>query len=126
MRLELEPFDVTVVTIIAGTVNTHFHDNEPRFLLPEGSRYAAIQDIIAGWARGKLKPPGCSAEQFVEAIVGDIVGPWKGGILWRGPYSGSIKFMSEWVPQWCNDAILRSMNLGFKELGQHLSGTGQK
>ncbi|KAK8033809.1 oxidoreductase [Apiospora marii] len=126
MRLELEPFGVTVVAIMTGTVNTHFHDNEPRFQLPAGSRYAAIQDIIAGWASGKLKPPGISADEYVESIVDDIVGPGNGGLLWRGPYSGSIKFMSQWVPQWCNDAILRKMNLGFKELAQHLSGSGQK
>ncbi|KAK7957789.1 oxidoreductase [Apiospora saccharicola] len=126
MRLELEPFGVTVVAIMAGTVNTHFRANEPHFELPAGSRYAAIRDIIAGWASGQLKPPGISAEEYVEAIVGDIVGPGGGGLVWNGPYSGTIRFMAQWVPQWCNDAILRRMNLGFKELGEHLSEAGQK
>ncbi|KAK8052323.1 NAD(P)-binding protein [Apiospora rasikravindrae] len=128
MRLELEPFGVTVVTIMAGTINTHFHDNEPTFQMPETSRYAAIKDLIVGWANGKLKPPGIAPEPFVEPIVGDIVGPGKGGVYWRGPWTGVIKILSEWSPQWCNDAILKSdgIGLGFKELAQHLSGAERK
>ncbi|KAK7955734.1 oxidoreductase [Apiospora aurea] len=124
MRLELEPFGVTVVTLMPGAIDTHLHDNKPSFRMPEKSRYAAIKDLIAGWANGKLKPPGIAAEPFVESIIGDIVGPGQGGVFWPGPYAGTIKFLAGWSPQWCNDAILKSagINLGFKELAQHLSG----
>lgn len=79
LRLELSPFGVSVVTIMAGAVSSHFHDNEPDFKLPNRSYYAPIEEIVAGWASGKSKPGGCSPEQFAESLVEDIVGDDKGG-----------------------------------------------
>lgn len=93
LRLELSPFDVDVITIITGTVDSHFHDNDVKLKLPDGSRYAPIEEIIAGWASGKSVPKGCSTEEFAEGLVDNyaIVGNSKlggnGKLIWKGPYS---------------------------------------
>ncbi|KAK7754269.1 hypothetical protein SLS62_003847 [Diatrype stigma] len=117
LRLELSPFGVSVVTIMTGIVNTHFHANEPDFILPEGSRYEPIKEIVTSWATGESKPSGGSAEQFAESILGDIVGDGKGGVVWRGRYAGSTRFFVNWLPTWCQD-LGAYLGYGLKELAQ--------
>lgn len=97
LRLELSPFGVSVVTIMTGVVTTQFHENDA-FSLPQTSRYAVIKEIISSWANGKAKPKGCSAEQFAESLLEDIVGKGKGGVVWKGPHAGAIKAMVKWLP----------------------------
>ncbi len=123
LRLELSPFDVSVVTIMAGVVTTHFHDNEPGFKLPEGSLYAPIEEIIAGWASGKSKPRGCTPEQFAESLVGEVVGDGKSGMVWKGPHAAGIKFLLNWLPSWCQDTAM-SINQGLQEFKQN--GVGKQ
>ncbi len=121
LRLELSPFGVSVATVMIGVVNSHFHDNQEGFKLPEGSRYAPIEEIIAGWVAGTSKPGGCTAEEFAESLVNDIVAEGKGGMLWRGPHAGSIKILTNWLPSWSQDAAM-SVNQGLKELSQDVAG----
>ncbi|XXH05691.1 ATP-binding cassette long-chain fatty acid transporter pxa1 [Hypoxylon texense] len=125
LRLELSPLGVSVTTIMAGAIATHFHDNEPEFKLPEGSYYAPIEGIIAGWASGKSKPGTGPVEQFAESIVEDVVRDGRGGgLVWKGPYAGTMKFISSWLPAWCQDAAM-STNQGLKELTQYLAAKKQ-
>ncbi|KAI3327509.1 dehydrogenase with different specificitie [Ustulina deusta] len=98
MRLELAPLGVTVVTLMIGAVDSHFHDNEPDFALPSVSRYAPIEEIIAGWANGSAKPKGCSADQLAESLVDNIING-KTAVAYKGPHAGSMKFISKWAPQ---------------------------
>jgi short chain dehydrogenase len=98
LRLELAPLGVSVITLMAGTVSTPFDANEPSFVLPPTSRYAAIKDTIARWASGEAGPKSCTPEEFAESVVEDIIGKGKGGQLWKGPNSGTVKLVSKWVP----------------------------
>ncbi|TGJ77609.1 hypothetical protein E0Z10_g10668 [Xylaria hypoxylon] len=122
MRLELSPFGVTVVTIMAGAVDSHFHNNDSGFALPSGSRYAPIEEIIAGWADGSSKPKGCPAAQFAESLVDAIVNG-KASVVYKGPHAGSIKFVSKYAPQSVSDAVL-SYNQGLKELTEKVKKEG--
>lgn len=83
---------------MTGVVDSKFHANDSDFKLPPGSRYTSIEGIIATWASGEAKPKGGSAEQFAESVVEDIVGSGKGGVVYRGAHSGSVKFMVNWLP----------------------------
>lgn len=98
LRLELSPFGVSVVTILAGLLETHFHSGEMQFKLRPDSLYARIEEIIEGWANGKSKPKGQSAEDFAASIAGDILGQGKGGMVWKGPNAGSIKWATKFLP----------------------------
>ncbi|KAI1657539.1 oxidoreductase [Daldinia decipiens] len=106
LRLELSPFGVAVVTIMAGIITSHFHDNDADAQLPEGSLYAPIQDIIDGWTSGRSKPKGISADQFAAHVAPDILGDGKGGLVWKGPNAGSIKLAIKWFPQSLVDAAM--------------------
>ncbi|KAI1099268.1 hypothetical protein F4804DRAFT_322416 [Jackrogersella minutella] len=63
-----------------------------------------------------------SSETFTESLMDDIVGNGKGGMVWRGPHAGGIKFLSTWLPSWCQDTAM-SINQGLKELAQDIDGT---
>lgn len=100
LRLELSPFGVDVVTVMAGVVTSNFHANDINFDLPLNSGYAPIKSIIATWASGDAKPKGCSAEEFAEILVADVLDNGKtSGLVWRGPYAASLKFMTGWLPR---------------------------
>ena len=124
LRLELSPFNVDVVTIMTGRVGTNFHDNDIKLELPSGSRYAPIEEIIAGWASGKSVPKGCSSDEFAESLVDDsvIVDGSKlkgnGKLIWRGPYSGVLWALAGFLPRWCLDVVMTA-NQGLKELARH-------
>ncbi|GLA28829.1 hypothetical protein AnigIFM63326_006421 [Aspergillus niger] len=56
LRLELSPLGVSVLCIMAGTITTDFHANEPEVVLLPTSRYAAIGQTISDWATGRAGP----------------------------------------------------------------------
>ncbi|KAL1878229.1 hypothetical protein Daus18300_002146 [Diaporthe australafricana] len=119
LRLELSPFGVSVVTVMAGVVDSEFHANDPDFELPPSSRYAPIKDAIASWASGKAKPKGCSAQEFAEALVVDVIGS-KRPAVYRGPRAGAVKFVTIWLPTWLVDFFM-SQGQGLKELSQKVA-----
>lgn len=98
LRLELSPFGVSVVNILAGVIETHFHAGNMQFKLQSDSLYTPIEEIIEGWASGRSKPKGQSAEDFAASINGDILGQGDGGLVWKGPNAGSIKWASKFFP----------------------------
>lgn len=97
LRLELSPFGVSVVTIMAGIVDSEFHVNDSDFDLPMNSRYAPIKETIASWASGEAKPKGCSSHEFAETLVEDIIGS-KASTVYKGPRAGAVKFVVTWLP----------------------------
>lgn len=99
LRLELGPFGVGVITILAGLLETHFHSSDMQFKLMPESRYAPIESIIEGWANGRAKPKGQTAEDFAASIAEDILGRGRGGLVWKGPNAGSIRWASKFFPQ---------------------------
>ncbi|KAI1821340.1 dehydrogenase with different specificitie [Xylaria intraflava] len=99
MRLELSPFGVSVVTIMTGTVETHFHDNEAGFALPPASRYAPIEEIIAGWVDGTSVPKGCTAAEFAESLVDSVIIDGTATMAFKGPNAGGVGFVAKWAPQ---------------------------
>ncbi|ROV87981.1 hypothetical protein VPNG_10339 [Cytospora leucostoma] len=125
LRLELSPFGVSVLTVLVGIVDSHFNANdtalnETGFKLPPDSRYAAIEDIIAGWASGESKPKGITAEQLAELLVGDLVGDGKSGLVWKGPNASAIRFATKWFPDSLMNHLM-SQNQGLHELSEKVS-----
>ncbi|KAB8231434.1 SDR family oxidoreductase [Aspergillus alliaceus] len=106
LRLELAPLGVSVLAIMVGTVTTTFHANEPEVILPPTSRYTAIRDTISRWATGQAGPKGCSVTEFAESIADDVLG--EKGVVWRGPYSAAMRFLSRWCPGWLLDQMMSS------------------
>ncbi|KAE8137481.1 hypothetical protein BDV38DRAFT_271326 [Aspergillus pseudotamarii] len=94
LRLELAPLGVAVVCLMAGTITTAFHANEPEV-------------TISDWGTGRVGPKGCSADEFAASIVDDVLGSTS-RLVWKGPYSPAVRFLSHWCPLWLLDRMMSS------------------
>ncbi|KAL4748945.1 hypothetical protein BDW72DRAFT_179179 [Aspergillus terricola var. indicus] len=105
LRLELSPFNVSVVCVMLGTIATSFHANEPQVVLPASSWYAAIKVTIWRWASGDAGPKGGSVYDAARLIVQDVLGTGA-GLVWKGPNSSAVRFVSRWCPGWLLVSLL--------------------
>lgn len=81
-------------------MDTNFDARTTAFELPQNSYYAPIQDDIAGWATGSIKPKGQSGESFAEAVMDDILGKNKNGVVFRGRFAREVRVLVDWFPEW--------------------------
>ncbi|OKL59990.1 hypothetical protein UA08_04784 [Talaromyces atroroseus] len=99
LRLELSPFGVRVVSVIAGAVDTNIMRNSPVPELPESSRYFAarkqIIDLAAGADNDGLKR--MSVKAFAEKVVNDVL-QGANGRIWRGEYSSIVRLSNVMMP----------------------------
>ncbi|KAJ6783467.1 hypothetical protein PWT90_08180 [Aphanocladium album] len=119
LRMELQPFGVTVACLITGTVATRFHTNEGEFSLPEKSLYADILDTISLWARGATGPERGTIDDYVTQILPDILSNSRGGVLWRGANANAVRFAVSWLPYYVLDKLV-VLNQGLEQLTQSL------
>ncbi|PWY85810.1 FAD-binding domain-containing protein [Aspergillus sclerotioniger CBS 115572] len=111
LRLELSPFNVRVLTIVAGAVRslgqTHFAD----FALPSGSLYKAVEGTVAARARGEDGVVREDQVTFCQRVVQEIM-KGNGGRLWYGGSTGILRVLCAVLPQWMMDRVLsRGMGL---------------
>ncbi|EEA18862.1 hypothetical protein TMatcc_010593 [Talaromyces marneffei ATCC 18224] len=121
LRHELSPFGVSVVAVMVGTVATNFDTNINKFNLPAGSLYESIKDNIAGWVTGTAKPVGGPVDEFARAVLEDIVGKGRNGIVYRGDNAAAMGFVASWLPTWITDKFMRGPNSGLPALVKNLS-----
>ena len=70
LRLELAPFDVTVILVLAGGVKTKFSANLPTVTLPETSVYApAKENIEFALKGGVVEGSRVDVDVFAEKVV---------------------------------------------------------
>ena len=98
LRLEMQPFNVTVLSVITGAVetlgNTYFTDLK----LPEGSIYAPIESTVASRAQGHDGVKRTSRKEYATKVVAEIA-RGVGGKIWCGSQAGGVKFGEAFVPQ---------------------------
>ena len=112
MRLELQPFGITVVNLKTAAVRTNIINKlqakEPE--LPVNSIYAPARDVILKFLRGDaMKGGGMPPEQWAKEVVADLLKArpppniWKGesawlvwvlGLLPFGMFDGIVKDIS--------------------------------
>ncbi|KAL9071735.1 MAG: hypothetical protein Q9161_003999 [Pseudevernia consocians] len=97
LRLELAPFDVTVVTVNTGAVNTNTLATGINFKLPPTSRYKSIEKEIAVRARGEDGTPRMEPSVYAEKVVSDVLGGAQGQI-WRGGDASIVRFVLSKIP----------------------------
>ncbi|KAF4538166.1 Short-chain dehydrogenase/reductase SDR [Lasiodiplodia theobromae] len=106
LRLELQPFDVRVVTVISGAVESKVFQNGPPLQLPENSFYTPAQKEIAERAAGKdtEKVTPVKVGDYARTLVGDILGGAHGKV-YRGRSATLVSFLSGWMPTFLFDWI---------------------
>lgn len=99
MRLELQPLQVRVVSLVTGAVDTNIMKGSTTVSLASTSPYK-VGSVEA--AMNKLTRPDdgikrVPAADFARAVVSDVLAGVAGKI-WRGPMAGTIRFGSGFLP----------------------------
>lgn len=97
LRLELEPFGVSVLSIVTGAVRTNCLSYFQDWKLPEDSLYKPIEQTIAARARGEDGVKRTDRMEYGEKVVSEIVGGSTDKV-WCGNMAGLIKFMATYFP----------------------------
>lgn len=74
LHAELSPLGVRTVALVTGGVRTRLFDNAPARPLPEGSRYAAVRDVVEGrefLRNARWVEPDAYARQVVGQLLRD-------------------------------------------------------
>ena len=87
MRLELQPFGITVVNLKTAAVRTNIINKlqakEPE--LPVGSIYAPVRDVVLRSLRGDaMQDGGMSPERWAKDVVADLLKARPPPNIWRG------------------------------------------
>ena len=113
LRLELEPFDVRVMVVITGGVQSRIARTER--ILPDGSLYLPInkdfQRRVTHSQEGAM-PNATYAQGVVRAALKKRPNKW----IWEGAKVTLIRFARDWVGGWVFDLVLPRM-FGLVKLG---------
>ncbi|KAH3912616.1 hypothetical protein HBI56_154650 [Parastagonospora nodorum] len=105
LRLELEPFGVTTISVVTGPVKSRVNTHQELWKLPENSRYADVEQIITKRSEGEDGSPRQDTMKYAEGVVDKIL---KGNPkFWAGANIGIIKWMATWLPRSVLDWALK-------------------
>ncbi|KAB8231301.1 SDR family oxidoreductase [Aspergillus alliaceus] len=104
IQLELAPFGVRVITLVAGTVQTNIFRNSGGSPLAPDSMYKAATKEINSLAGGDLVQGAMQPADFARKVVDDVLGGAT-GTVWRGTFSTLGRIMLAVIPEWVLDRI---------------------
>ena len=112
-RLELAPFDITVVDIKTGGAESNFlenkHSETKRAILPEGSIYeparAAVEQVLRGEEFKQRMQP---AEQWAKDVAKDLLRKKPPPVVWRGEGAGTVRLLT-FLPHGTLDGTMKKM-----------------
>ncbi|KAN0114423.1 NAD(P)-binding protein [Hyaloscypha variabilis] len=88
MRLELEPFGITVVDLKTGAVSTNLIKTQKvatQITLPKGSIYEPAREAVESAMRNdKMADVGMPAQQWAGQVVQDLLKKSPPATIWRG------------------------------------------
>lgn len=97
LRLELAPFNVKVISIVTGAVQSKAHSHYEEWKMPATSRYLSVEESFTKRAKGDDGAPRMNNHKYAEGVVGKLLaGP--GPKFWFGGAVGVVKFAVEWFP----------------------------
>ncbi|KAI9044721.1 putative hydroxybutyrate dehydrogenase [Aspergillus affinis] len=91
LRLELQPFNIRVLSIVTGAVQTLGQTYFGDFKLPENSLYKAIEGTVAARARGEDGRGRGDLMVYAEEVVSAIVAGQTGKV-WCGENAEKTRF----------------------------------
>lgn len=110
LRLELAPFNIRVLTIQPGSIQSSFGKNaaDTLHILPEDSAYKKMEKTIQRRAQMSQENP-TATPIFVKTVVDFIVSGSKKAYFRAGKKSGLLPFLKRWVPTPLSDWLLKLM-----------------
>ncbi len=121
MRLELEPFGLSVVTIQPGGIASNFGDTaSTQVSLPEGSLYAPIAPFVLGRAQASQRGATAVAE-FARTVADHLLQARPGAVCRTGAQSTRLPLLKRLLPTRVLDRKLRKL-FGLDRLGVGSAG----
>jgi NAD(P)-dependent dehydrogenase (short-subunit alcohol dehydrogenase family) len=112
LRLELEPFGVTVVELKTGAVKTNMIKNQKEntpISLPADSIYAPAKDAVESAMRNdKMSDMGSPPDRWAAEVVGDLTRKKIPAMIWRG-YNAKAGRLGTIFPHGMMDSTLKKM-----------------
>ena len=97
LRLELGPFQVKVLTVITGAIDTNLMNNGPAVKIPPNSLYRNTERTILARAQGEDVFGKVKTNQYAERIVSDILDGATGKV-WRGGMAAMVRHATSVLP----------------------------
>lgn len=104
LRVELEPFGIKVILIVAGTVRTRFFQNLPESQLPEHSIYGPARKKVEYILSGNVaQASAVEVDQFAQRVVQNAlkdrptVYQWVGGSVVSVWTVSTLLWHTAWV-----------------------------
>jgi 1-acylglycerone phosphate reductase len=96
-RVELQPLGVLIITAMVGAVHTPIHEKAGDLVLPAGSYYQNIKEVINDQRKGLKKPGSQEVDVMAANLVKDIVAR-RAGLVWRGGTATIVRYLSWLLP----------------------------
>lgn len=113
LRLELEPFGVTVIELKTGAVSTNMiknHRSSTPVTLPKGSIYDVARDAVEGAMQfEKMSNVGTPPDQWAREVVQDLLKKTPPAIIWRGAQARMAR-IGTFFPHGFMDAQMKKMS----------------
>ena len=97
LRLELAPFEMRVVTVVTGAVESNVMSHADNFFLPEDSSYRPLTKTVEQVAKGKSINGWMNADIYAQKVATDITSGANGKI-WRGYMASSVRYILTKLP----------------------------
>lgn len=110
LRVELAPFEVKVVTLVVGGVDTDIADSRP---LPKESSYYIVEEAIAARRTMAKDNSPMSAADFAKSIVPQVIARNPKRTVWDGKGAYFYWALSKF-PYWVIDMFLSSKHSLYK------------
>jgi 1-acylglycerone phosphate reductase len=97
LRLEVAPFGIRVVELVTGSVESNFHENGGKAVLPADSLYAPIKDNMETLINGTSKEDASrrmDAGVWAKQVVDQLVKSDPPAKVWKGGGAGAIYWMT--------------------------------
>ena len=114
LRLELQPFGISVINLKTGGVKTNVVKNlqakQPE--IPEGSIYTPAKELVNKSLRSEwFENMGISAEQWAKEVVADLLKKNPPSVIWRGESAGLARLGSFFPYGWFDGMFKRMTGL---------------
>lgn len=99
LRMELAPFNIKVITVQPGGIQSAFGDNSAASIdwLDEHSLYAKVRSSIEARTRASQENP-TTAEEFAEKMLAAVMVPEPDAVIRIGNGSSLLPNLKRWVP----------------------------
>lgn len=116
LRMEMEPFDVKVVTAVTGGVQSNIAANSStRFEIPEDSIYRPIESDMVARLQTSQNHGTCPRDVYAKAVVSQVLQPSPPARIWKGKFTTMIWILNAFAPYWLTATIM-SRRFGMTKL----------